>query len=130
MRLAGTGVAPLVAEFWAVPVSPKAVSDSAIVAVHTDMIVSLGCGTRPPGDGEALQVRLTKRREKCRRTCSRGRALSPQSPEEPCPRGLPVAHRRRDGGAEHVRDLLQGQPAEETQLGDACLATIESGELF
>ena len=52
-----------------------------------------------------------------------------QASEEPCPRGLPVAHRRRQRGAQHVSGLFQRESAEEAQFGDAGLAPIERGEL-
>ena len=44
-------------------------------------------------------------------------------------RRLPVAHRRRERGAQHESGLFQGQSAEEPQFGDPGFTLIERGQL-
>ena len=52
-----------------------------------------------------------------------------QASEEPCPRRLPVAHRRRERGAQHESGLFQRESAEEPQFGDPGFTLIERGKL-
>ena len=64
-------------------------------------------------------------------SCVAPRGLSArEAPEEPCPRRLPVAHRRGERGAQHESGLFQREPTEEPQFGNAGLTLVERGELL